>query len=52
MRTLSADIKDIKVRELIEAARKEPLTVLENATPRLASARQSQRCSKRPPTEG
>jgi prevent-host-death family protein len=33
MRTLSADIKDIKVRELIEAARDEPLTVLENGEP-------------------
>jgi prevent-host-death family protein len=33
MRTLSADIKDIKVRELIEAAREEPLTVLENGEP-------------------
>jgi prevent-host-death family protein len=33
MRTLSADMKDIKVRELIEAARDEPLTVLENGEP-------------------
>jgi prevent-host-death family protein len=33
MRTLSADSKDIKVRELIEAARDEPLTVLENGEP-------------------
>lgn len=30
MRTLSADTEEIKVRELIEAARKEPVTVLEN----------------------
>ena len=30
MRTLSADKEDIKVRQLIEAARKEPVTVLEN----------------------
>ena len=33
MRTLSTDAKDIKVRELIEAARDEPLTVLENGEP-------------------
>jgi prevent-host-death family protein len=33
MRTLSADAKDIKVRELIEAARDEPLIVLENGEP-------------------
>jgi prevent-host-death family protein len=33
MRTLSADANDIKVRELIEAARDEPLTVLENGEP-------------------
>jgi prevent-host-death family protein len=33
MRTLSADMKDIKVRELIEAAREEPLTVLESGAP-------------------
>ena len=30
MRTLSADTKDFKVRDLIEAAREEPVTVLEN----------------------
>jgi prevent-host-death family protein len=33
MRTLSADTKHIEVRELIEAARKEPVTVLENGEP-------------------
>jgi len=33
MRTLSADTKEIKVRELIEAAREEPVTVLDNGTP-------------------
>jgi prevent-host-death family protein len=30
MRTLSADAEDTKVRELIEAAREEPVTVLHN----------------------
>jgi prevent-host-death family protein len=33
MRTLSADAKEIKVHELIEAARTEPVTVLENGVP-------------------
>ena len=33
MRTLSADAREIKVRELIEAAREEPVTVLENGEP-------------------
>lgn len=33
MRTLSADTQDTKVRELIEAARTEPVTVLENGEP-------------------
>jgi prevent-host-death family protein len=33
MRTLSADAEYIKLRELIEAARKEPVTVLENGEP-------------------
>ena len=33
MQTLSADTKEIKVRELIEAARKGPVTVLENGEP-------------------
>jgi prevent-host-death family protein len=33
MRTLSADAEHIKLRELIEAARKEPVTVLENGEP-------------------
>jgi prevent-host-death family protein len=33
MRTLSADAKEIKVRELIEAARNEPVTVLEGGVP-------------------
>ena len=33
MRTLSADTKHIEVRDLIEAARKEPVTVLENGEP-------------------
>jgi prevent-host-death family protein len=33
MRTLSADSKELKVRELIEAAREEPVTVLENGAP-------------------
>jgi prevent-host-death family protein len=30
MRTLSANTKQIELRELIEAVRKEPITVLEN----------------------
>ena len=30
MQTLTTDAKDIKVRELIEAARREPVTVIEN----------------------
>jgi len=30
MRTLSADAESIKLRELIDAARKEPVTLLEN----------------------
>jgi prevent-host-death family protein len=33
MRTLSADAKKIKIRELIDAAREEPVTVLENGAP-------------------
>ncbi len=33
MQTLSADNNDIKLRDLIEAARKEPVTVLENGAP-------------------
>jgi prevent-host-death family protein len=33
MRTLSADAKEIKVRELIDAAREEPVTVIENGAP-------------------
>jgi prevent-host-death family protein len=33
MRTLSAETKQIAIRELIEAARKEPLTLLENGEP-------------------
>ena len=33
MRTLSTDTEQIKLRELIEAARKEPVTVLENGEP-------------------
>ena len=35
MRTLSADTEEIKVRELIEAVRKEPVTVIENGAPAL-----------------
>lgn len=30
MQTLTTDAKDVKVRELIEAARREPVTVIEN----------------------
>ncbi len=37
MRTLSADTEEIKVRELIEAARDEPVTVLENGAPALVA---------------
>jgi prevent-host-death family protein len=33
MRTLSADAKEIKLRELIEAAREEPVTVLKDGEP-------------------
>ncbi len=33
MRTLPADMKDTKVRQLIEAARAEPVTLLENGEP-------------------
>ena len=33
MRTLSAETVQIAIRELIEAARKEPLTLLENGEP-------------------
>jgi prevent-host-death family protein len=33
MQTLSADNNQIKLRDLIDAARKEPVTVLENGTP-------------------
>lgn len=33
MRMLSADTADIKIRQLIEAASKEPITVLENGEP-------------------
>jgi prevent-host-death family protein len=33
MRTLSNDAEPIQLRELIEAARKEPVTVLENGEP-------------------
>jgi PHD/YefM family antitoxin component YafN of YafNO toxin-antitoxin module len=33
MRTLSADTKKMKVRELIEAARNEPVVVLEDGAP-------------------
>lgn len=33
MRTLSADTQDTKVRQLIEAARAEPVTLLENGAP-------------------
>jgi PHD/YefM family antitoxin component YafN of YafNO toxin-antitoxin module len=33
MQTLSADIEDAKVRRLIEAARKEPVMVLEDGEP-------------------
>lgn len=33
MRTLMADSKDTKIRELIQAARSEPVTVLENGEP-------------------
>jgi prevent-host-death family protein len=33
MRTLSADTKRLELRELIEAARKEPVTVLQNGEP-------------------
>jgi len=33
MRTLSTDTEQIKLRELIDAARKEPVTVLENGEP-------------------
>ena len=33
MRTLSADKQDTKVRQLIEAARAEPVTLLENGEP-------------------
>jgi PHD/YefM family antitoxin component YafN of YafNO toxin-antitoxin module len=37
MRTLSADTEEIKVRELIEAAREEPVTVIENGAPALVA---------------
>jgi PHD/YefM family antitoxin component YafN of YafNO toxin-antitoxin module len=37
MRTLSADTEEIKVRELIEAARDEPVTVIENGAPALVA---------------
>ena len=33
MRTLSPDYEQIKIRELIEAARQEPVTILENGEP-------------------
>ena len=33
MRTLSAETKQIAIRELIEAAREEPVTLLENGAP-------------------
>jgi prevent-host-death family protein len=33
MRTLSTDTEQIKLRELIEAARTEPVTVLDNGEP-------------------
>jgi prevent-host-death family protein len=33
MRTLSSDVGQIKLRELIEAVRKEPVTVLEGGEP-------------------
>lgn len=33
MQTLSADDNEIKLRDLIDAARKEPVTVLENGAP-------------------
>ncbi len=33
MQTLSAAIEDLKVRRLVEAARKEPVTVLEDGEP-------------------
>jgi prevent-host-death family protein len=33
MRTVSADSRDTKVRDLLDAARTEPVTVLENGTP-------------------
>jgi len=33
MQTLSADAKQLELREVIEAARKEPVTVLENGAP-------------------
>jgi prevent-host-death family protein len=33
MQTLSADNNEIKLRDLIDAARKEPVTVLENGAP-------------------
>jgi prevent-host-death family protein len=33
MRTLTTETEQIKIRELIEAARKEPVTVLENGKP-------------------
>ena len=33
MRTLSADMQDTKVREIIHAAQGEPVTVLENGKP-------------------
>jgi len=37
MRTLSADTKELKVRELIEAAREGPVTVIENGSPALVA---------------
>jgi prevent-host-death family protein len=33
MRTVATDMNDAKVRQLIEAARSEPVTVLENGEP-------------------
>jgi prevent-host-death family protein len=33
MRTVATDVNDAKIRQLIEAARNEPVTVLENGEP-------------------
>jgi prevent-host-death family protein len=37
MRTLSSDARDIKIRELIEAARQEPVVVMEKGVPALVA---------------